>query len=305
MQWDPNEPLGVDLKGPDDSAEQHARWALALTWEDVFPLGLNPCLKWAFDQQRQLGSRLHGWRNAISQDVRALVCEVQENQQEWLSLAPEHVQQVYKQGSEKFVVQLLPFAILLQLFQFPEWEQLVCEMFHGFRMLGPLTPGAAWNLRTDAKYARPISVEQFKAFNSAHAQLLVSGAHADEHTAKLRSEVESEARLGRFRGPWSRECLQKQLLPMGSFAAKAFPIVQSDKVRRGDDWLRSGHNSTVWASDTPPYMGASTIIAAVRYCAQESVPHLAAVDHEGAYRALPVRDPAECCTVLPGFRVAA
>ena len=42
MQWDPNEPLGVDLKGPDDSAEQHARWALALTWEDVFPLGLNP-----------------------------------------------------------------------------------------------------------------------------------------------------------------------------------------------------------------------------------------------------------------------
>ena len=32
MQWDPNEPLGVDLKGPDDSAERRARWALALTW---------------------------------------------------------------------------------------------------------------------------------------------------------------------------------------------------------------------------------------------------------------------------------
>ena len=91
-----------------------------------------------------------------------------------------------------------------------------------------------------------------------------------------------------------------QFLARCGIDVAVFPIVQGDKVRRGDDWLRSGHNSTVWASDTPPYMGASTIIAAVRYCAHESVPHLAAVDHEGAYRALPVRDPAECCTVLPG-----
>ena len=42
------------------------------------------------------------------------------------------------------------------------------------------------------------------------------------------------------------------------------------------------------------------IIAAVRYCARKSSPHLAAVDHEGAYRSLPGRDPRECCTVLPG-----
>ena len=307
MQWDPNEPGGIDLAGPEGSATQHARWALGLTWEDVFPLALNPCLKWAFlDQHELLGYRLCEWRNAVSKDVCELVREVREDQEEWLQLAPDHVQQAYKQGSQTFVVQLLPFAVLLQLFEFPEWEQLVCDMFHGFRMLGPLTPGSAWQLRTDAKYARPIGFEQFKAFNAAHARTLVHSVRSDEHTDQIRSEVEREAKLGRFRGPWPRECLRHVQQPLQQtentceFAAKAFPIVQGDKVRRGDDWLRSGHNSTVWASDTPPYSGTATIIAAVRYCARKSSPHLAAVDHEGAYRSLPVRDPRECCTVLPG-----
>ena len=300
LPWDPNEPTRPNLAGPADNAERHAQWALALTWEDVFPLAINPCLKWALDQQDLMGSRLHEWREAVSQDVRALVCEVCEDQDEWLALAPAHVQQVYKQGTDRFVVQLLPFAVLLQLFQFPEWDQLVCEMFHGFRMLGPLTPGAQWHLRTDAKYARPIGVEQFKAFNSGHAQVITRSSRTDEHTDRLRSEVAAEAKVGRFQGPWSREYLQQHLLPSRGFVAKAFPIVQGDKVRRGDDWLRSGHNGTVWASDTPPYMGTSTILAGVRYRARKCRPHLAAVDHEGAYRGLPVRDPAECCTVLPG-----
>ena len=190
--------------------------------------------------------------------MRALVSEVRYDQE---------VSFVYKQGSEIFVVQLFPFAVLLQLFQFPEWEQLMCDMFHGFRMLGPLTAGAAWHLRSDAKYARPIGPEEFRACNSAHVQTILRPARLEEHTEKLRAEVAAEAKLGRFRGPWPRDCLEKQALPAHSFVAKAFPIVQTDKVRRADDWLRSGHNSTVWAADAPAYMGASTIIAAARYCA--------------------------------------
>ena len=70
-------------------------------------------------------------------------------------------------------------------------------------------------------------------------------------------------------------------------------------MRRADDWLRSGHNSTVWASDAPPYEGTPTIVAAVRRVAKRSTPELSAVDHEGAYRNFPVRSPAECATVLP------
>ena len=128
---DPNEPGGIDLAGPEGSATQHARWALGLTWEDVFPLALNPCLKWALDQQELLGYRLCEWRNAASKDVCELVREVREDQEEWLQLAPDHVQQAYKQGSQTFVVQLLPLTVLLQLFEFPEWEQLVCARDKG------------------------------------------------------------------------------------------------------------------------------------------------------------------------------
>ena len=48
----------------------------------------------------------------------------------------------------------------------------------------------------------------------------------------------------------------------------------------------------------PPYQGAATIASSVR--AKFGRPKLAAVDHEGAHRAFPVRRPAECATVLPG-----
>ena len=155
-------------------------------------------------------------------------------------------------------------------------------------------------LAPDAKYAHLIGRDQFRSFSSARVQTILKSACPNEHAERRFAEVVAEAALGRFQGPWSHEYLQRQMLRAGGFVAKAFPIVQGDKVRRGDDWLRSGHNSTVWASDTPFYMGAPRIVAAARHCAQKSVPHLAAVDHEGAYRALPVRDPEECYTVLPG-----
>ena len=72
MQWDPNEPARSELAGPVDSAEQHLCWALNLMWEDVFPLALNPGMKWALDQQRQMGSRLSSaWVARSSQPGRA------------------------------------------------------------------------------------------------------------------------------------------------------------------------------------------------------------------------------------------
>ena len=72
MQWDPNEPARNELAGPVDSAEQHLCWALNLMWEDVFPLALNPGMKWALDQQRQMGSRLSSaWVARSSQPGRA------------------------------------------------------------------------------------------------------------------------------------------------------------------------------------------------------------------------------------------
>ena len=42
------------------------------------------------------------------------------------------------------------------------------------------------------------------------------------------------------------------------------------------------------------------MISQLRYVATTGQPRLFAVDHEGAYRSLPVRKPSECCTILPG-----
>ena len=83
------------------------------------------------------------------------------------------------------------------------------------------------------------------------------------------------------------------------FVARAFPIVQSDKVRRGDDWRRSGHNSTARVSDSPAYQGTQTVLSLVQTVASLGTCLLAALDHEGAYRALPVRAPDECFVSLP------
>ena len=60
-------------------------------------------------------------------------------------------------------------------------------------------------------------------------------------------------------GPYSLQWLQAQSELRKVYAARAFAIVQDDKIRRGDDWLRSAHNSTVFAADVPPYQGAAAI----------------------------------------------
>ena len=87
------------------------------------------------------------------------------------------------------------------------------------------------------------------------------------------AEVRKEKDLGRFEGPFPLSCLLSPA-PLDQphqfkAVAKAFPIVQmSDgvtKVRRGDDWRRSGHNNTIWAPDSPPYGGTKSVLEAVRH----------------------------------------
>ena len=46
--------------------------------------------------------------------------------------------------------------------------------------------------------------------------------------------------------------------------SESLPVVQGEKVRRADDWLRGGHNSTVWAADCPPYQGTPTVASCIR-----------------------------------------
>ena len=300
INWDPNEPRQPSLHPPGNDEFAHFQWALSLQWLDLFPVNLNPCLQWALDMQQRMRAGLSQWRNSVREDVQALVRELAEDQEEWMSAAPPHVVRVYKQGTGKNVVQLLAMAHLLHLFAFPEAAQLIRDLFYGFPLLGPLPPGAGWSLRQDSKYSSPWTLGQFEKFNAEHVRQACRQTRESQHEHTLRSEVEAEARKDRFVGPFSTAWLQANLDQAGLRAARAFPIEQNGKVRRGDDWLRSGHNSTVFAGDVPPYAGTQTVTSQLRYAATAGQPRLFAVDHEGAYRSLPVRHPPECCTILPG-----
>ena len=95
-----------------------------------------------------------------------------------------------------------------------------------------------------------------------------------EHTRALLDELVAETRLGRVMGPcaapdhWSVPTVAlpsvadmgvlRQPPPGDCFAALSFAICQVDengelKLRRGEDWRRSGHNATMGASDVPTH----------------------------------------------------
>ena len=99
--------------------------------------------------------------------------------------------------------------------------------------------------------------------------------------------------------------------PGQHFAAASFPIVQTDeagndKIRRGEDWRRSGHNSTIRAHDVPTHHFVDDYVDMIRRLVEiVGVPAVAAIrifghDLMNAYRQWPVRDPAHSGTFLAG-----
>ena len=83
--------------------------------------------------------------------------------------------------------------------------------------------------------------------------------------------------------------------PGQHFAAASFPIVQTDeagndKIRRGEDWRRSGHNSTIRAHDVPTHHFVDDYVDMIRRLVEiVGVPAVAAIrifghDLMNAYR---------------------
>ena len=215
-----------------------------------------------------------------------------------LSALPAHVAAVYKQGSQDIRFQLLPLAWLLDLCNFPARQDLLSELFWGFKLLGPLPPGSGWLNRTDAKYSRPLIKCDFFALNAELCKSWCMPSPQSEHHATLLAELNKEVGLGRVQGPVPLSLLSPDVGRPVFQVACGFPILQDDKIRRCDDWLRSHHNS---CPRLPALFGRSHCGCAISCSRHGTTPALlSAVDHEGAYRSLPVRDPHECGVLLPG-----
>ncbi|CAE7265094.1 DNMT3A [Symbiodinium sp. CCMP2592] len=302
LRWDPNEPQADELRSPGLGATAHAQRAQLLTFADIFPAPLNPCLAWTFQVQARLGLKVVQVREAVLRDLQDLVAELQDDQTEALQTLPAHVASVYKQGSTQLRFQLLPLAWLLELCQFPGRSELLTELFWGFRLLGPVVRGSGWLNRDDAKYARPLSKQDFLVANRKLAVTLRQPSRQPEHNDPMLAELEKERDLGRVQGPLPLSLLGTEQEPSSIQVARGFAVVQNDKVRRADDWLRSLHNSTISAADTPPYLGGPTVVGGALQCSEtfDEPVLLGAIDHEGAYRSLPVREPTECGLVMPG-----
>ena len=127
-----------------------------------------------------------------------------------------------------------------------------------FPLLGPLTPGTGWAPRSDSKYSRPLSRSDFAAANREHVRSVATSLRPSEHSATMFEEILEECKLGRVSGPLPLS--QLLLQDTSACASRAFPVVQSGKVRRTDDWMRSHHNSAVWVCDTPAYASAGLTV---------------------------------------------
>ena len=128
------------------------------------------------------------WHRSVCEDLANLVEELAEEQESWLLLAPAHVRQVYNRGQEKTQLHLLALTWRLDLLQFPGRRQLVTELFWGFPLLGPLTPGTGWAPRSDSKYSRPLSRSDFASANREHVRSVATSLRPSEHSATMFEE---------------------------------------------------------------------------------------------------------------------
>ena len=301
--------------------EQHWRAALALP----HPAGHRPQLEPGWEQVIDLAQR---WRHDLTRirtevinDIRQLVEDGSEALDKWLAQRPPQVRATFTTPDKPRPTQCLVLLQLLTDIGYPDVEGLRTDLCNGFTMTGKLRPGPGWAKRRDEKYAQPASWAQFLHDNQQYVNKRVPTARASEYTDTLLKELIEEKRLGRVIGPCSRpphwprrtvaladipDCDTLEPPPTGDIGvAASFPILQTDekgelKVRRGEDWRRSGHNSTVEAGDIPTHHFVDDFVQLARRTAEIDT-DLKVYGHDllNAYRQWPVDQPSTCGTFLP------
>ena len=203
-----------------------------------------------------------------------LIDDMTEQTAEWMSQRSAAVQATYSTPDKPAVTQIPVLLELLRRLNYPDLANLTDDLTQGFNMIGALKPGPGWRKRTDDRYQHPASLDELRRVNADYVRQRTSTARVGEHTETLLQELIDEVRLGRVVGPtkapawlkaravalpWHDGVAHLVEPPPGEvFLAASFAIVQIDehgniKIRRGEDWRRSGHNSTVAADDVPTH----------------------------------------------------
>ena len=260
-------------------------------------------------------------RQSIASDVRKLVEDMQLEVDAWFQTLEPHVKLAYSSKDGRCTVQVPVTARIAKLFGWQD-DSLFEEMSSGFPLLVRINPGLGWRLRRDDRYNNPIDKETLLQDNFQYVQKKLNQARVDPSWQTMAEEIAASVKAGRVEGPfaspssWSKatvalpdyahtaELLSAPICHEHTCFAFSVQQVGSDgrrKVRRAEDWRRSGGNKTVNVPDTPAYHSIKAFIAVIRALRQQGERGTImtwGLDHEAAYRQLPVRRPEDTYVVL-------
>ena len=302
---------------PQFSWTEHLDWALHRD-TNMTPKELDPTLTWCLEH-RHLFHPLTRFQDDVIAEIKDLVLDFEEHTMAWFHTLPPHVQRAYK---HKDSVTQIPILIhLLRRLGYPQTEVLYRELSEGFPLMGKLTPGVNWHVRQDRKYLQPTPMDDFKQKNREYIRNKLEANRVDDHWKFMLDEILAEVKLGRMNGPfkaptwWPRPAVATTqpgtdvLLDLphdDPFIAMAFSIEQTGsdgntKIRRGEDWRRSGHNATCIMHDQPYHHTPDHFVSLGLAFLENnrSTPlRVWGHDHDGAYRQLPLHDPRQAYVLL-------
>ena len=246
-------------------------------------------------------------RDRVCQDLQQLKEDLRSETALWWTSLPPHVRELYQ--SEDLALQVPMMEHLNDLLGWQDPE-LMHELSMGFPMLGSITPGLGWPKRSDSKYVNPTSTTDFLQHNQHYIENKLKRHRVDDHWKEMLTEIAADVKAQRMTGPYhGPPCWPKKMVGVADFddleelmpgmpehqpTSVSFSILQTGsdgraKVRRGEDWRRSGHNATISVSDGPVNHRPDTFVASAKFLqAHGKQPWLWGTDQEAAYRQLPV-----------------
>ena len=290
--------------------QSHLRWARTQADSFYNPRPIDPTLLWAIQIQQKL--HMPSIRHSVIQEIQQLIQQDHEQTIHWHSLLPTHCRIAYQQP--KMITQIPTLISLLQRIFYPHTDILQKELSSGFPLLGQLQPGLQWHIRSDNKYTEPHSIEDRQTFNKEYILKKLQHPHVDDNWELMADEIAAEVHAGRMRGPFppptwfttqtvplqtNKHHLPRLPIPHNNpIIAMAFSIKQTGsdgkpKIRRGEDWRRSGHNRACQMNDQPYHHTPDHYISLAQHTARHSNQQqlVWGHDHDGAYRQLPLEDP--------------
>ena len=305
------EPLCVP---PTDNMWDH--WALSTMARHPLqlPPRLEPGLAQCLTLQRLWGHELPRLRSLVVDEIEEMVETQSEATLTWWKGLPPHIAQVYYNKELDEISQIPIFLQLLAMVQMPCLDELAQDLCTGFHTIGRVHDGAGWLPRRDQRYDHPISHEAFKDYNKRYTVTKLKQNRVDQHWEPMMTELMAEISKGRMSGPYAEPSwwptrtrdlpgMAKQPLPADDICVSfCFSVVQSDKIRRCEDYKRSGHNATVIAHTVPAHHDIHTFSDLARALpVGAGDPMVWAQDLAGAYRQFPVAKPEDtyCALLTP------